>query len=188
MKSRLVCTAMLAVIAVLASPIGASGHAHKARDSAQTMATDAARDSCTVTGTDRRDVLRGTTRRDVICGRGGDDVLLGRGGHDRLLGGKGNDQVRGGRGSDVLEGASGWDVLRAGRHDDELVVGGPGHDRMYGGSGSDHCLWGWDNGGNDALRGGPGLDRYDADAKDRVSSAKSSYSDGCGPIGTPPGP
>ncbi|MEX2554640.1 MAG: hypothetical protein WEB06_03305 [Actinomycetota bacterium] len=48
---------------------------------------------CTITGTDRDDLLIGTPGRDVICGRAGDDVIDGLGGDDVLIGGIGSDTV-----------------------------------------------------------------------------------------------
>ncbi|MEO8329421.1 MAG: calcium-binding protein [Candidatus Nanopelagicales bacterium] len=177
-------TTAIAISAAFAvqAPAPAAIHAESAANS---FTAGRAYDRCTITGTRHNDVLRGTERRDVICGRGGDDVLIGRDGNDRLVGQKGNDQLRGGPGIDVLDGAAGWDVLRAGRGDDELVEGGAGHDRLYGGRGSETCLWAWNGGNNDSIRGGPGIDRYVADARDSVSSAKEKYDDNCGPIGTP---
>jgi hypothetical protein len=80
---------------------------------------------CTITGTNRPDLLRGTPGRDVICGRGGDDMVIGRGG---------NDIVRGGAGDDVLDGGAGDDVLDGGAGHDELH-GGAGHDQLNQGSG-----------------------------------------------------
>ena len=57
---------------------------------------------CTITGTERDDVLKGTKDQDIICGRGG---------NDRIKGAQGNDVIRGGRGDDILKGGAGKDVL-----------------------------------------------------------------------------
>lgn len=70
---------------------------------------------CTITGTQRRDVLRGTPGDDVICGFGGRDRIMGLGGHDILLGGSGSDVISGGPGNDVLVGGPGRDVGSGGR-------------------------------------------------------------------------
>ena len=75
---------------------------------------------CTITGTDRADVLRGTPGDDIICGLGGADVIAGGGGHDTLVGGPGRDTLRGGVGDDAL-------------------AGGPGRDSGSGGRGEDTC-------------------------------------------------
>lgn len=61
--------------------------------------------TCTITGTDGRDVLRGTGGDDVICGFGGDDILIGFSGDDLLIGGAGRDTLLGGWGE-----TSSWEV------------------------------------------------------------------------------
>ncbi|MCZ7529380.1 MAG: tandem-95 repeat protein [Acidimicrobiia bacterium] len=79
-------------------------------------------DGCTVTGTERPDILTGTSGPDVICGLGGGDLLIGFGGDDILIGGDGPDVLFGGSGDDTLLGGDGHDVL----------FGGSGHDRLEG--------------------------------------------------------
>jgi Ca2+-binding RTX toxin-like protein len=77
---------------------------------------------CTVTGTDRSEVLAGTSGDDVICALGGNDMVGGLGGDDTILGGQGNDLLIGGPGDDMLDGEAGWDLL----------LGGPGTDTCSG--------------------------------------------------------
>jgi acetyl esterase/lipase len=77
---------------------------------------------CTMTGTDRSELLGGTSGDDIICALAGNDVVVGRGGNDTILGGPGNDILFGGAGDDVLDGEGGWDLL----------LGGPGTDTCTG--------------------------------------------------------
>jgi len=70
--------------------------------------------ACTITGTDKADVLRGTAKADVICGLGGNDTIYGLGGNDVLDGGPGNDRIYGGEGNDWLSGGGGTDFLDGG--------------------------------------------------------------------------
>ncbi len=92
--------------------------------------------ACTVTGTERGDVLIGTPDADVICGLGGRDVIFGLGGDDIILGGDGHDILVGQGGDDRLEGGAGNDLLIGGSGADTLI-GGPGWDWLIGGSGPD---------------------------------------------------
>jgi hypothetical protein len=88
---------------------------------------------CTITGTERADVLKGTRGDDVICGLGGDDRILGgAGGDDLLLGGEGRDRLVGGGGADILRGEGGNDILDA-------RDGIWGNDTADGGEGLDGC-------------------------------------------------
>jgi hypothetical protein len=121
---------------------------------------------CTITGTDRNDVLRGTRKRDYICGLGGNDRIRALGGNDVILGGLGNDWIVGGRGNDRLSGNAGRDLLR-GQAGADRLVGGSGHDRLDGGSGSDR-LSALDGKRGDRLSGGRGRDRASADRGDRI--------------------
>ncbi|MBA3691497.1 MAG: hypothetical protein H0W82_08815 [Actinobacteria bacterium] len=66
------------------------------------------------------------------------------------------------RGPDHLLGGLGSDYLFAGR----------GADVMRGGKGNDGCLNGVDGRPVDALFGGPGTDRFDADAGGALSSVE----------------
>ncbi len=123
-----------------------------------------AQPACTITGTQRNDVLRGTNRADVICGLGGNDVVYGLGGNDTLIGGAGNDTLHGGPGSDTLRGDGGNDAL-VGNAGDDALVGGIGNDRLDGqvghdtmnGDGGTDVLIGGD--GDDSLNGGSGRDQ-----------------------------
>ena len=83
----------------------------------------------TITGTNRRDILRGTPRADVIAGLGGNDTIRGLGGNDIICGGKGRDRLIGGKGRDRLIGGPGRDILRGGPGKD-ILRGGPGRDRQ----------------------------------------------------------
>jgi RTX calcium-binding nonapeptide repeat (4 copies) len=109
---------------------------------------------CTITGTERADVLQGTAGPDVICGLGGNDVIRGGGGNDVIFGGAGNDVIYGGAGNDSVWGGAGNDRIVGGAGDDHLD-GGTGNDNLVGGGGNDH-LYG--DAGNDHLSGGPGDD------------------------------
>jgi Ca2+-binding RTX toxin-like protein len=103
---------------------------------------------CTITGTNKDDVLVGTPGNDVICGLNGDDEIDGMGGHDVLIGGNGQDSLNGGDGNDLLVGGNGKDDLQ----------GGSGNDNLQGGNGADNLIGG---GGSDALFGEHGPDALD---------------------------
>ena len=123
-----------------------------------------AQPACTITGTQRNDVLRGTNRADVICGLGGNDIIYGFGGNDTLIGGNGNDTLHGGAGNDALRGDAGNDTL-VGNAGDDTLIGGSGNDRLDGqvghdtmtGEGGTDVLIGGD--GDDSLNGGAGRDQ-----------------------------
>jgi Tol biopolymer transport system component len=87
-------------------------------------------------------VVRGTGHADRLVGTAAGDVLLGESGNDVILGRGGPDLIIGGLGRDV-------------------VRGGAGNDWLY-------TL----DGAADVVDGGPGLDRADADARDRLSSVE----------------
>ena len=110
--------ALLALLGVVASLVGASGGS----------ASDDAR-RCTVSGTNRADVLRGTKKADVICGRRGNDTIRGFGGNDTLDGGAGADTIVGGAGRDVMVGGAGNDAFFAADKTRDRLSGGPGRDR-----------------------------------------------------------
>lgn len=84
--------------------------------------------TCLLTGTGGRDVLRGTSADDLVDGGPGNDVLDGGGGDDLLAGGPGNDRLRGGAGHDVLLGLAGNDRLEARDGTWDQVLGGSGRD------------------------------------------------------------
>jgi hypothetical protein len=154
---------------------------------------------CTITGTDRTEVLVGTSGRDVICALAGNDVVHGRGGADRvwggagddvLSGGLGDDSLDGGSGRDQLDGAGGDDVLTGGLHED-LVVGGDGNDALRGGAAgvSDESVSGgmtidvlYGGRGADVLRGSVGIDQFYAGPGGDVVLARDGLADfvGCG--------
>jgi hypothetical protein len=83
----------------------------------------------TITGTNKRNILKGTPKRDVIAGLGGNDTLRGLGGNDIICGGRGKDRLIGGKGRDRLLGGPGRDLLRGGPGKDKLR-GGPGRDKQ----------------------------------------------------------
>ena len=95
--------------------------------------------TCTLSGTQGRDVIKGTPGADVICGLGGDDVLLGEGGNDTIMGFAGSDTLVGGTGADRLVGNSGPDTLRArdGVRGNDLARGGSGDDTVVADAGDD---------------------------------------------------
>ncbi len=97
---------------------------------------------CTITGTQRNDVLNGTPGNDVICGLGGNDIINGLGGDDTIHGGPGRDLISGGSGSDTVYGEGDGDILSVA-------------DRVR---------------GNDTVDGGPGFDLCSADPLDGVLS------------------
>jgi Ca2+-binding RTX toxin-like protein len=103
-----------------------------------------------VDGSDGDDVLVGTFFDDQISGYAGDDSLMGDSGADVLEGGAGNDLLGGGGGNDTLYGGDGADFL-GGATGDDSVFGGTGDDQLYYAEG----------GGNDALNGEEGDDRFD---------------------------
>jgi len=86
--------------------------------------------------------ITGTSRADTLVGTSGNDVLRGWRGDDRLSGLDGDDVIYGGRGADTLDGGSGNDTIESRDRDDAA----------------------------DVVSCGPGFDRVDADANDRVSS------------------
>jgi len=130
--------------------------------------------ACTITGTNRDDVLVGTPGNDVICGLNGDDQIDGMGGQDVIIGGNGKDVLSGGDGNDLLLGGNGKDDLQGGDGNDNLQ-GGNGADSLVGGSGSDVLFGelGPDSldtldgvSGNDAADGGQGSDTCATDPGD----------------------
>lgn len=118
-----------------------------------------------IEGTDGDDELEGTNGDDVFRTYGGNDKIFGRGGNDIVYAGPGNDRVFGGRGHDVLIGGRGRDSLWGGAGRDELR-GGAGHDALAGQLGRDF-LWARDR-LRDRVTGGPGLDRYRVDQRDKL--------------------
>lgn len=102
--------------------------------------------ACTLSGTDRRDLLIGRSKRDVICAGGGNDIIIADGGDDVVYAGPGDDVVFAGNGADLLYGGPGDDLVSGGDGNDR-IVGGPGNDVLVGGSGFD------------VIDGGPGRDR-----------------------------
>ena len=131
---------------------------------------------CTITGTNRDDVLVGTPGNDVICGRAGDDMIFGAGGHDVLFGDPGRDLLFGDAGNDLLLGGPGQGFLDGGAGNDNLQ-GEQGKDDLTGGSGSD-ALFGGNSpdsldtmdgvAGNDSADGGRGPDTCASDPGDLV--------------------
>ncbi len=118
------------------------------------MAEPAFAAECTVTGTDRDDILQGTEADDVICGGGGADTIYGGAGNDRLYGGNSADIVFGGDGDDFIDGENENDSLY-GQDGNDVITGRNGADRLDGGNGDDSI-----DGGNDSdvLQGGAGSD------------------------------
>jgi Tol biopolymer transport system component len=87
------------------------------------------RPSCTLEGTNFRDLLDARDADDVLCGLRGDDWIRGDGGDDVVYGGDGADVLVGGPGADWLFGAAGDDRIYARDGVVDLVDGGPGVDR-----------------------------------------------------------
>jgi hypothetical protein len=131
---------------------------------------------CTITGTNRDDVLVGTPGNDVICGRAGDDMIFGAGGHDVLFGDPGRDQLFGEAGNDLLLGGPGQDALDGGAGNDNLqgeqgkddLTGGNGSDALFGGNSPDSLDTLDGVAGNDSADGGSGPDTCVTDPGDIV--------------------
>jgi Ca2+-binding RTX toxin-like protein len=122
--------------------------------------------TCTILGTEGRDLLKGSAGRDVICGLGGNDRIRGGAGDDLIVGGLGKDRLAGGQGSDRIYGNAGRDSL-SGQSGHDRVVGGAGRDRIYGNAGND-TLRSRDRRPRDRVFGGRGYDRAWINAGDRV--------------------
>lgn len=88
-----------------------------------------------------------------------------------IYGGRGADRAIGGAAGDVMFGDLGPDLLVGGPGIDYLF-GRKGADVMRAGRGNDGCLNGVDGRPVDALFGGPGTDRFDADPGDALSSVE----------------
>jgi serralysin len=132
---------------------------------------------CTITGTNRNDVLTGTSGNDVICGGRGDDqiygldgndVLKGESGNDLLVGGIGYDRLVGDGGTDDLQGEGGNDTLRGGDRDDTLN-GGANSDALFGDAGADSLNTQDGVSANDSADGGTESDSCIFDTGDFVA-------------------
>ncbi|TQL06631.1 Ca2+-binding RTX toxin-like protein [Pseudomonas sp. SLBN-26] len=114
------------------------------------------------------DHLYGEDGNDLLDGGEGKDTLYGGNGNDLLIGGNGNDNLNGDAGDDVLIGGLGNDTLDGGTGDD-LLAGSLGNDILNGGTGNDTYTFGkgdsqdtlYDNGGNDVLSLGEGINASD---------------------------
>ena len=89
--------------------------------------------------------------------------MIGRTGNDSMFGGLGIDNADGGMGNDLVDGGPGGDST--------LYVRSGGADRVFGRQRRLRCH---DRppGGDDAVFGGPGRDRYYTDPGDEVTSAE----------------
>jgi len=125
-----------------------------------------------VPGCPKGGVITGTDGRDELAGEKGEDKVRGLGGRDELLGGSGSDVLYGGRDADFLYGGKGDDVLYGGDGDDDkrVLLGGTGEDVIYGGDGNDSIDTA-DDRQRDKLYCGEGIDWYNADKIDFVSSS-----------------
>jgi Ca2+-binding RTX toxin-like protein len=118
----------------------------------------------------------GFLRFEILAGDMGDVVTAGiavarlGSGADRFEGGPDADTAFGGEGADKLTGARGADNLSGGAGSDQ-VTGGRGSDRLLAGPGSDLVMA--RDGRRDVVRCGPGLDRAEADRRDRLSGCES---------------
>lgn len=118
-------------------------------------------------GDSGNDHLDGGTEADKLYGDAGNDVLFGGNGNDTLYGGKGNDTLTGFSGNDTVYGGDGNDDINSGKGFD-TVYGGNGHDVIDGGiwvdagDGNDHVGIGLYDGKHTVVRGGPGIDDYEA--------------------------
>jgi Ca2+-binding RTX toxin-like protein len=120
-----------------------------------------------ITGTERRDVLRGTQGDDRIVALGGNDIVQAGNGNDQALGGDGKDFILGGSGNDDLSGGNGRDDLQ-GNSGNDILWGGADRDNLLGGIGND-LLFGGTEG--DTLSGGQGRDGFvfsHGDGKDTI--------------------
>jgi len=155
------------------------------RDGARTWAhtvtgvekVDGSRYPDTLTGDDRRNVLRGKQGADTISGGGGNDDLLGGTGRDVIAGGGGDDLIKGQGDGDRISGGPGDDTVRGGGGDDRVEAGG-GDDEVLGQWGDDSMAGGP---GRDLLAGGPGRDTVSGDDDGDACAAESAT--GCeGPV------
>ncbi|SMP17505.1 calcium-binding protein [Shimia sagamensis] len=121
-----------------------------------------------VTLSDGNDTFEGDDGSDTVTGGAGDDYLRGNNGEDWLHGAEGNDTLHGGASGDGISGGEGADYILGGAGED-TVSGGSGDDTIAMGDGND--LYdatlveelgleglGFENGGNDLVRGGTGND------------------------------
>ncbi|MBC7461730.1 MAG: hypothetical protein H7287_10250, partial [Thermoleophilia bacterium] len=83
---------------------------------------------------------------------------------------KGTQQLSGGAGNDRLDGGAGSAILRGGAGND-TIIGGAGIDQLFGEAGND-VLRAKDKVGKEAVDGGPGKDRAQYDARDRVKAVE----------------
>jgi Ca2+-binding RTX toxin-like protein len=116
-----------------------------------------------ITGNARNNTLYGGAGNDVIFGQDGDDFLHGNDGNDTVYGGNGSDQAYGGTGDDYVFGDAGNDFLY-GLEGNDYIDGGSGSDQMYGNEGDDYLFA--NDGEQDTLDGGDGIDTADADGLD----------------------
>jgi uncharacterized delta-60 repeat protein len=134
--------------------------------------------SCTITGSNRSEVLNGTAGNDVICGARGDDEIYGHGGNDVLKGEEGDDLLVGGDGYDLLVGAAGTDDGRGGNGNDTLrggdradtLLGGANSDALFGEIGADTLNTKDNVSANDSADGGTESDSCVFDSGDFVTS------------------
>lgn len=84
----------------------------------------------TLDGGGSGDSLNGGQGNDTLDGQGGDDALLGDDGDDRLVGGDGNDRLNGGAGGDLLDAGAGDDEILAADGVADTIDCGPGGDRV----------------------------------------------------------
>ncbi|QZX85032.1 calcium-binding protein [Metapseudomonas otitidis] len=121
-----------------------------------------------ITAGNGNDSVYGGAGNDSLYGELGDDRLDGEDGNDLLDGGEGNDTLYGGNGNDLLIGGNGNDNLN-GDAGDDVLIGGLGNDYLNGGAGNDTYRFGkgdgqdtlYDNGGNDVLSLGEGINASD---------------------------
>jgi Ca2+-binding RTX toxin-like protein len=101
------------------------------------------------------------------------DRLIGKDGVDFLIAGPGADSLDGGDGVDELEGGDGNDTEIGGAGNDEIDFArteGGGSDVLDGGEGDDIIVGSYDQGAPDAISCGPGMDRAQIGANDRIDS------------------
>ena len=119
----------IAVDAVTAAVIDASGLTAQTTETPTFTMTTAAVGVTTITGSDGDDVLRGDAAS-TINGGAGIDTIIGGTGNDTLNGGAGNDTITINTGDDTVDGGAGDDVVVAADNTSakDVIVGGDGTD------------------------------------------------------------
>jgi hypothetical protein len=130
--------------------------------------------------------IYGSTGNDTIIAGAAATRVYGGTGNDKIFGNHGRDVIYGEEGADTLDGGNGTDYMSGGDDNDSLI-GGLGFDRLFGDLGNDTFFARGDLPAGldtrpflapesfDALDGGDGTDRADADPIDRLVNIESTF-------------